>query len=110
MFDSPVLTEPLELLGAPVLHLQFSADKPLAMVAVRLSDVAPDGKATRVSYGLANLTHRTDPPAPIEPGTRQQVDVVLNGMAQSFPAGHRVRLAISTSYWPLAWPRRSRRC
>jgi hypothetical protein len=25
-------------------------------------------------------------------------------MAQAFPAGHRIRLGISTSYWPLAWP------
>jgi putative CocE/NonD family hydrolase len=104
VFESPVLTERLELLGAPEVDLEFAADKPVATVAVRLSDVAPDGKATRVSYGLANLTHRTDPPSPLEPGTRQQVSVPLNGMAQSFPAGHRLRLAISTSYWPLAWP------
>ncbi len=104
VFDSPVLTERLELLGAPVLDLEFSADQPVAMVAVRLSDVGPDGRATRVSYGLANLTHRTDPPTPLDSGTRQHISVPLNGMAQSFPAGHRLRLAISTSYWPLAWP------
>jgi serine phosphatase RsbU (regulator of sigma subunit) len=104
VFDSPVLDERLELLGAPVVHLEFSADRPMAMVAVRLSDVAPDGKAPRVSYGLANLTHRTEPPSPLEPGKRHAVDVALNGMAQSFPAGHRLRISISTSYWPLAWP------
>lgn len=28
----------------------------------------------------------------------------LNGLAHAFPAGHRIRLSISTSYWPLAWP------
>lgn len=30
--------------------------------------------------------------------------VQLNAVAQAFPPGHRVRLSLSTSYWPLAWP------
>ncbi|WP_026875594.1 CocE/NonD family hydrolase [Jiangella gansuensis] len=106
VFDSDVLTDRLELLGAPVLELSFAADKPLAMVAVRLSDVAPDGKATRVSYGVANLTHHHSPTGPqrLEPRTQYAVTVQLNGMAQAFPAGHRIRLSVSTSYWPLVWP------
>jgi hypothetical protein len=76
------------------------------MVAVRLSDVAPDGKATRVTYGMLNLTHRTSRahPEPLEPGRRYTVRVSMNDIAQSFPAGHRLRLSLSTSYWPLAWP------
>ncbi len=76
------------------------------MVAVRLSDVAPDDKATRVTYGLLNLTHRDshETPEPLEPGRRYRVTVQLNDVAQSFPAGHRLRLSVSTSYWPLAWP------
>ena len=57
-FDGDLLTERMEILGAPVVHLELSVDQPVAMVAVRLSDVAPDGQATRISYGLLNLTHR----------------------------------------------------
>ena len=30
--------------------------------------------------------------------------VELNEIAQTMPAGHRLRLAVSTSYWPIAWP------
>jgi hypothetical protein len=30
--------------------------------------------------------------------------VLLNAMAQALSRGHRLRLALSTSYWPLAWP------
>ncbi|HEV7652054.1 MAG TPA: CocE/NonD family hydrolase [Actinophytocola sp.] len=106
VFDSDVLTEPCEILGAPVVRLDVSVNRPIAMVAARLSDVAEDGSATRVTYGLLNLTHRDsrDAPAPLEPGRRYQVDVPLNGVAQAFPAGHRIRLSLSTSYWPLAWP------
>ncbi|HIY41580.1 MAG TPA: CocE/NonD family hydrolase, partial [Candidatus Nocardiopsis merdipullorum] len=57
VFDSGPLEERLEILGAPVVNLELSVDKPDAMLAVRLSDVAPDGEATRVTYGLLNLTH-----------------------------------------------------
>ena len=28
----------------------------------------------------------------------------LNDIAYAFPAGHTVRLAISTAYWPMLWP------
>jgi putative CocE/NonD family hydrolase len=106
VFDSDPLTERQEILGSPVVELDISSSKTVAMVAVRLSDVAPDGKATRVSYGLLNLTHHNghDTPEPLEPGRRYTVRVGLNAMAQAFPVGHRIRLSISTSYWPLAWP------
>jgi hypothetical protein len=76
------------------------------MVAIRLSDIAEDDKATRISYGLLNLTHRDsdEHPQPLEPGTRYNVRVSLKHIAQQFPVGHAIRLSISSSYWPLAWP------
>jgi hypothetical protein len=76
------------------------------MVALRLVDIAEDGKATRVSYGLLNLTHRDsdEHPEPLVPGQRYRVLVRLKHIAQQFPAGHAIRLSLSTSYWPLAWP------
>ena len=40
----------------------------------------------------------------LEPGRRYRVRVPLNDVAQAFPAGHRIRLALSTAYWPTAWP------
>ncbi len=106
VFDSDPLDEAVEILGAAVVELELSGDRPLAMVAVRLSDIAPDDKATRVSYGLLNLTHRTsrERPEHLAPGTRYRVRVRLNDVAQVFPRGHRLRIALSTSYWPLAWP------
>lgn len=105
VFHTEPLQQKLEICGMPVVELDLSADKRQAMVAVRLSDVAPSGAATRVTYGLLNLTHRDGDahPEPLEPGRCYRVKVVLNGIAHSFPAGHRIRVAISTSYWPLAW-------
>jgi len=106
VFNSQPLTERLEVLGAPMVRLELAADRPQAFVAVRLNDVAPDGASTRVSYGLLNLTHRQghEKPEPLESGRRYGVRVQLNDVAYAFPAGHRIRVAISTAYWPVAWP------
>ncbi|MEU9501370.1 CocE/NonD family hydrolase [Streptomyces sp. NPDC048196] len=106
VFETGALTERVEILGSPTVELEFSADEPVAMVAARLSDVSPDGAATRVTYGVLNLTHRNGigTPEPLEPGARYRATVELNGVAQAFPPGHRIRLSLSTSYWPLAWP------
>ena len=106
VFDTVSLGEDVEVLGSPRLDLEISADRPVAMVAVRLSDVAPDDKATRVTYGLLNLTHRdsSEQPQSLVPGRFYPVSVKLNDLGHRFPAGHRLRIAISTSYWPLAWP------
>ncbi|WP_020676206.1 CocE/NonD family hydrolase [Geopsychrobacter electrodiphilus] len=104
-FDSEVLLETMEILGQPLVELVLSADQPVAMVAVRLSDIAADDKATRVTYGMLNLTHRDshEQPAPLEVGRQYRVQIKLNNIAQTFPAGHRFRISVSTSYWPLAW-------
>jgi len=41
-FDSTPLDEPTEILGQPLVRLELSVNRPRAMVAVRLCDVAPD--------------------------------------------------------------------
>ena len=105
-FDTEPLAEPLEILGAPVVELDLAADEPNALLAVRLNDVQTDGTSTLVTYGLLNLTHRDghERPAPLEPGRLVRVRLQLNDIAHAFPAGHRLRVALSSSYWPIAWP------
>jgi hypothetical protein len=106
VFDSDPLDERLEILGAPVVSLDLRCDKPVALLAARLCDVAPDGSSLRVSYGLLNLTHRNshETPEPLDPGQWTRVRLQLNDIAHAFPPGHRIRLSLSTSYWPIAWP------
>jgi hypothetical protein len=103
---SAPLEEPLELLGFPEATLTLSADRPQALVCVRLCDVAPDGASTLVTRGLLNLTHRDghEQPAPLVPGERYPVRVRLSAIAHAFQPGHRVRVAVSPTYWPWAWP------
>jgi predicted acyl esterase len=106
LFDSAPLEAPLDILGAPVVELELSADRPLALVAARLCDVAPDGASTRVSHNPLNLAHRDSHafPEPLVPGESTRLRFKLCDAGYSFRAGHRIRLALSTSYWPLVWP------
>lgn len=105
-FTSEPLEERIEILGFPQVELTLSADQPLALVAVRLCDVAPTGSSLLVTRGLLNLTHREghEHPTPLEPGTRYAVTVTLNAIAHALAPGHRWRVAISPTYWPWAWP------
>ena len=105
-FDSLPLDEPLDILGYPYVDLLLSVDCPLALVAARLCDVAPDGASTLVSWGLLNLTHRDSHefPSLLEPGRRYQVTMPLNLIGYRLPAGHRWRLALSPTYTRHAWP------
>ena len=105
-FETEPLAEPVEILGAPVLEVDLAADEPNALLAVRLNDVQKDGTSTLVTYGLLNLTHRGGHahPEPLEPGKYVRVRLQLNDIAHAFPAGHRLRIALSSSYWPIAWP------
>ncbi|MCZ6472642.1 MAG: CocE/NonD family hydrolase [SAR324 cluster bacterium] len=105
-FDSEPLGERLEILGLPSLTLELASDKPVAMVVARLCDVAPDGTSVRVAYGALNMTRRDslERPQPLEPGRRYRVNLPLYFAAHGFQAGHRIRVALSTSYWPIIWP------
>jgi uncharacterized protein len=105
-FDSEPLRERLELLGRPRVGLEVSCDRPLALVAVRLCSVAPDDASTLISRGFLNLTHRDghESLAPLVPGERYALELDLDVLGQAIPAGHRLRLAVSTTSWPLAWP------
>ena len=105
-FDGEELIDRLEVLGDPVAVLDVSCDRPLALVAVRLCDVAPDGTSLLVSRGLLNLTHRADHESieAVRPGERVTVRVHLDALGHAFVPGHRIRLTVSPTYWPFAWP------
>ncbi len=105
-FDSAALDQDLEILGAPVVQLDFSVDRPVAFVAIRLNEVEATGRSKRVTYHVRNLTHRNshENPEELTPGERYQVRIPLHDCAHRFQAGNRIRVSISTTYWPLIWP------
>ena len=105
-FDSPPLAEGIDLAGQPVAELDIAVDQPVAQLVVRLAHIWPSGEVSRLSYQVFNpamLTGR-DTPKPLVPGKRIRVKVKLNDLAAHVPAGHRLRLSVATSCFPLVWP------
>ena len=106
VFDTEPLDEFFDIFGAPIVTLTIASDRPVANLAVRLCDVIPDGASLRLSFGLLNLAHRDGhaAPAPLVPGQRYRIRIQLNDIGSTIPAGHRIRVALSTTYWPMMWP------
>jgi uncharacterized protein len=105
-FDTAPLEADLSLFGAATLRLQMTCDTPFAQLAARLCDVAPDGSSVRICHGMLNLRHRDSMENPSAVPVRQAFEVVLtlDQMAYRLSAGHRLRIALSTTYWPFLWP------
>jgi putative CocE/NonD family hydrolase len=102
------------LAGAPSLTLRLACSEADAALHVYLEDVAPDGAARYVTEGMLRLLHRKEAPAPalhqvvgpyrsfargdaapMVPGVAVEIRLDLLPTAWRFPAGHRIRLAIS---------------
>ena len=105
-FTSEPLPERIELLGSARLELVFASDRPLALASVRLCDVAPDDVSTLVTRGQLNLAHRDghETPRELVPGERTRANVRLDAIGRAIPAGHRLRVSVSPTGWPRAWP------
>lgn len=105
-FETAPLPADMEILGFPLLKTKVTSDVAQANLVAVLSMVAPDGAARLVSYGVLNLTHREshESPEPLPIGVPVDAELQLNVIGQRVPAGYRLRLSLSTAYWPVIWP------
>ncbi|MZD06285.1 CocE/NonD family hydrolase [Streptomyces sp. SID5785] len=94
------------VLGRPRVRLRVTSPVPRGQAVARLCDVAPDGSSTLVTRGVLNFStrHGRSVTVPMVPGMTEDVTFELNGIGHVFPAGHRIRLAVSSAYWPWIWP------
>ncbi|WP_125609992.1 CocE/NonD family hydrolase [Specibacter cremeus] len=106
VFDTPVLNEDLNILGFPRLTLKVCASTRRANIMARLTDVAPDGSSTLITRGAINLAKRDgmDRADEATPGAWIDAEIELTSISWTVPAGHRLRVALSTTYWPWLWP------
>ena len=106
VYDTEPLKEDLEILGLPEVHMMVSADAPHANWFVRLSDVAQDGTVTQVAGAGFNGTHRDSAknPKSLEPGKVFPLSIEMHFTSWVFPKGHRIRLSVNNSQWPMFWP------
>ncbi|MBM7069064.1 CocE/NonD family hydrolase [Actibacterium sp. 188UL27-1] len=105
-FDSAAFETEQIIIGAASVDLTLAADQPAAQVMVRLSDIRLDGSVGLIAHGMLNLRQREghDRMVDLEPGIAYDVTVPLDQIAYRLPVGHRLRVAISPSYWPFIWP------
>ncbi|WP_333814339.1 CocE/NonD family hydrolase [Tabrizicola sp.] len=106
VFDSTPLAGPLVVVGAPRLRLRLASSATCGQVIVRLNEVDEKGRSARVTYGVLNLESRAgfDQHVPVVPGEMMDVEVKLCDVAYRFRRGRRIRIAVSTTYWPTVWP------
>ncbi|HEY6429599.1 MAG TPA: CocE/NonD family hydrolase, partial [Acidimicrobiales bacterium] len=97
-YTSPVLTDDLSVIGplSATLYLRSSLEH--TDFHVRLCDVDPKGKSTNLSDGIVRLT-------PKSVRTRKDgsftLEISMWPTANTFKAGHRIRLQVSSGAHPL---------
>lgn len=104
-FDTLPLDDGLPVLGRASVRLRVRSSG-AANVIVRLCDVAPDGASTLMTYGVLDLRRREgmDRTVEVTPGAEIDIAIPLVAAGWKLAPGHRLRLAVSDSYWPWVWP------
>lgn len=106
-FDSEPLEDDLDCFGYPTVKLNLTSSVAVASLAVRVCEVSPASGASRlVTYRFFNLCQRDgDMAAPrrLQPGEPFSAEIPLTITGHTFKKGWRIRLAISTSFFPTLW-------
>ncbi len=95
VFTSEPLTAPLTLAGRVVAHLRVASDGPSMYLHVKLVDVSPDGSSHILLYGQEVVDR---------PGAGTAAEVYLGHTGHRLMPGHRLRLQIASSDYPLYVP------
>jgi uncharacterized protein len=103
VYTSDTFTEPLSFAGNIEAKLFVSADTPDADWAVKLVDVRPDDYAQNIATGILRARYRDSllQPSPLEPGKIYEITVDLGPCAATIAKGHRLRVDICGSLFPL---------
>ncbi len=105
VFSTAVLTKDVVLKGSITIHLKISSDKVDTDFDVRLTDVYPGGKSMLLSNGVMRMRFRngntSTQVALMVPGTIYDCDMTLPPTSVTFLAGHKIRLDVSSSNYPL---------
>jgi len=102
VFTTEPLEAPLPVVGAVRCVLWLVPDTPDLDLAVRLTDVYPDGRSMLVLDGVQRARMRCgdDRECLLTPGVPVEVTVELWSTAIVFNASHRIRIAVSGTNWP----------
>ncbi len=104
IFETGVLEQPLKMAGQTEVHLYVSSNRTDTDIAVRLTNVYPDGRSMLLADGIYRMRFlqgfTTNDINLLTPGEIYQVTIRLPDVAQTFPAGHKIRVDITSSNYP----------
>ena len=102
VFDTPPLTERMEVTGPVTAILFGSSDCPDTDFTAALVDVAADGAAIILCEGIcrARFRYGVDRPALMDAGEIYQFRIDLWATSNLFLPGHQIRLEVSSSNFP----------
>lgn len=102
VFTTSPLDRPLTVIGPITARIFAKSTARDTDWFVSLTDVWPDGRSMRVQEGALRARYREgfDREVLTEPGRPYSFDIDMRATAQVFAAGHRIRLAITSSQFP----------
>jgi uncharacterized protein len=102
VFSSGELNDDVTIDGEVSVLLYISSDSADTDVAIRLTDVYPDGHSILVRDGIQRASHIEGDKVEkfLTPGTVYPITVKTWSVGQTFLKGHRIRLDISASNYP----------
>ncbi|KAG5499938.1 hypothetical protein GH5_04076 [Leishmania sp. Ghana 2012 LV757] len=107
-YTSAPLAAAMDIFGQPTFSVSLTCDYPKGFLFAQLCDIAPDGAATRITYGMKNLVHcgpeGDGAIALVQPGQVVQVIVNMDFCGYCVPASHSISLSLANNYWPMVWP------
>ena len=103
VYTSAPLEAPLVVVGPVEVKLFAQSSAPDTDFTARLVDVRPDGATHNILDGVVRASLRKgfrSEPSLIEPGKTYEYSIPLGPVGTVFPAGHRIRVQISSSNFP----------
>jgi putative CocE/NonD family hydrolase len=104
VYSTPPLEQPVTIAGPIEVVLYISSSAKDTDFMVKLVDVYPDGKAINLCEDAFRVRYREgfDRKLLMEPGEVYKITLPNMVTAIRFPAGHRIRLQVSSSNFPLS--------
>jgi putative CocE/NonD family hydrolase len=96
IYDTGPLDDELLVVGTPAVVVHVASDAPTFDVVARLVDVHPDGRAINVTDGQVRVSA-----GETRPGDAAPVEVAMAPTAAAFARGHRLRLEVTWSSFPM---------
>jgi len=108
VYSSDALSAPLDVLGPIRIALHAASDGLDTDFVGRIVDVFPDGRAVNLTHcqGVirARYRHGWERTELLEPGRPERFEIRLQDIGHRFLPGHRVRIELTSSNFPLVDP------